>query len=78
MGMEQKKKGCMVKSGETLLEAEKHIKLVILSLCDGPMESVEYMWVNIWCMLNWIIGLCHKATKIHFFGIICSTSECTK
>ena len=26
---------------------------------DGPMETVEYIWVNIWCMLDWIIGFCH-------------------
>ena len=23
-----------------------------LSKYDGPMETVECMWVNIWCMLN--------------------------
>ena len=24
------------------------------------METFEYLWVNIWCMLDWIIGFCHK------------------
>ena len=33
------------------------------------METVEYMWVNIWCMLDWIIGFCHKTAEIHFLGI---------
>ena len=42
-------------------------------LNDGPMETVEYMWVNIWCMLDWIIGFCHKTAEIHFLGISCST-----
>ena len=23
-----------------------------LSMYDGPMETVEYIWVNIWCMLD--------------------------
>ena len=46
---------------------------VRFSLNDGPMETVEYMWVNIWCMLDWIIGFCHKTAEIHFLGISCST-----
>ena len=29
------------------------------SLNDRPVETVEYIWVNIWCMLDWIIGFCH-------------------
>ena len=45
---------------------------------DGPMETVEYMWVNIWCTLDRIIGFCHKTANIHFLSISCSTSECTK
>ena len=46
---------------------------VRFSLNDGPMKSLEYMWVNIWSMLDWIIGFCHKTAKIHFLGISCST-----
>ena len=38
---------------------------VRFSLNDGPMETVEYMWVNIWCMLDWIIGFCHKTVSAH-------------
>ena len=33
------------------------------------METVEYMWVNIGCMLDWIIVFGHKTAEIHFFGI---------
>ena len=29
-------------------------------------------------MLDWIIGLCHITAEIHFPGMSCSTSECTK
>ena len=43
------------------------------SLNDGPMETVEYKWVNIWCMLDLIIWFCHKTAEIHFLGISCST-----
>ena len=42
---------------------------------DGAMETVECMWVDIWCMLDWIIGLCHKTAEMHFPGMVCSTSE---
>ena len=43
------------------------------SLNDVPMETVEYMWVNIWCVLYWIIGLCHETAEMHFLGINYST-----
>ena len=43
------------------------------SLNDGPMETLEYMWVNSWCILDWIIEFCHKTAEIHFLGISCST-----
>ena len=42
---------------------------VRFSLNDCPMETVEYKWVNIWCKLDRIIGLCHKTAEIHFLGI---------
>ena len=45
---------------------------VRFSLNDGSVETVEYMWVNIWCMLDWIV-FCHKTAEIHFLGISCST-----
>ena len=28
---------------------------VRLSMNDDVMETVECMWVDIWCMLDWII-----------------------
>ena len=52
--------------------------LVMLFMIDGAIETMEYMWVGIWCMLDWIIGLCHKTTEMHFCGMSCSTSEYTK
>ena len=27
------------------------------------------MWVNVWCMLDWIIGFGNETAEIHFFGI---------
>ena len=30
---------------------------------DGAMETVQHMWVIIWCMLDWILS-----------GMSCSTS----
>ena len=41
---------------------------------DGAMETVERLWVEIWCMLDWVKG-CHKTAEMHFLGIGCSTSE---
>ena len=38
---------------------------VRLSMCHGPMQTVKYMCVNIWCMLDWIVGL----TEIHLLGL---------
>ena len=60
----------MLKFGETPLEGEGHAKKSVrLSMNDGPMETVGYMLVNIWCMLDWIIRLAHKTSKINFLGI---------
>ena len=38
---------------------------------DGPMETVKYMWVNIWCMLEWIVGL----AEIHFLAQLVSAQN---
>ena len=27
--------------------------------------AVKYRWVDIWCILDWIIGLCHKTAEMH-------------
>ena len=56
----------MVKCRETPFEGggvcENPVRL---SLCDGPMQTVKYMCVNIWWMLDWIVGL----TEIHLLGL---------
>ena len=36
---------------------------------DGSVETVEYMWMNIPCMLDWIIGFGQKTAEIHFLGM---------
>ena len=30
--------------------------LVGLSMCDDPIETVKYIWVNTSCMLDWILS----------------------
>ena len=55
---------------------EIHMKLPMID--DAMGTAVKYMWVDIWCMLDWIIGLCHKTAEMHFPGMSCSTSEYTK
>ena len=44
---------------------------------DGATETAECIWVDIWCMLDWIIG-CHKTVEMHFPGMSCATGECIK
>ena len=51
---------------------------VRLPMNDTVMETVECMWVDIWCMLDQIVGLCHKTAEMHIPGMGCSTSECIK
>ena len=37
-----------------------------LSMCDCPMETVKYIWVNIWCMLDWILSEnCRNTLPLH-------------
>ena len=37
-----------------------------LSMCDGPIETVKYIWVNIWCMLDWIFSqYCKNPLPLH-------------
>ena len=49
-----------------------------LPMNDDAMETVECIQVDIWCMLDRIIGLCQKTAEIHFPGMSFSTSEYTK
>ena len=54
----------MVRCGETLFEewGERACENPVrLSMYDGTMETVDYMWVSIWCMLHakldsWILS----------------------
>ena len=32
---------------------------------DAMETAVEYMWVDIWYVLYWIIELCHKTAEMH-------------
>ena len=41
---------------------------------DGAMETAECMWVNTWCMLDWIIGFFHKTAEL----ANCLTGQYTK
>ena len=43
-------------------------------LNDGPLKTVDYMWVNICCMLDWIIRFCHKTSDMHLLGIMSKRS----
>ena len=52
--------------------------LVRLLRNHAAMETVECMWVDIWCMQDKTVGLCHKTAEMHFPGMVCSTSECIK
>ena len=51
---------------------------VSLPMSHAAMETVECMWVDIWCMLDQIVGLCHKTAEMHFPVMGCSPSECIK
>ena len=51
---------------------------VRLPMNDVVIETVECMWVDIWCMLDQIEGLCHKRAEVHIPGMGCLTSECIK
>ena len=37
-----------------------------LSMCDCLIETVKYIWVNIWCMLDWILSQnCRNTLPLH-------------
>ena len=42
---------------------------VRLSIYAGPMETVKYTWVNIWSMLDWIVGFRNKNTEMPLLGM---------
>ena len=46
-------RGSVVKCGKMSFEGEDDCENPVrLSIYDGPMKTVEYTWVNIWCMLD--------------------------
>ena len=54
------------KCGETPFEGGRACENPMrLPMYDGPMETVKYRWVNIWCVLDWIARL----AEIHFLDI---------
>ena len=59
LGGEAETRGFMVKCGERPLEGEVCEIPVRLPMNVCAMETVECIWVDIWCMLGWVIGLCH-------------------
>ena len=39
---------------------------VELFMCDGPIETVKYIWVNILYMLDWIFSQnCRNSLPLH-------------
>ena len=67
----------MVKCGEAPREGACE-NLVTLSMYDGPMETFKDMWVSVWCMLDWIVGIVTKLQKYTSLAYSCWTSESTK
>ena len=53
--------GCVV-----LVESRKSYlgTAEITYMCDGPIETVECISVNIWCMLDWIWSLNFRYTLV--------------
>ena len=64
--------------GNAVRGGEPCENLVGLFMYHSPMENVEYIWVNIWCMLDWIVGFCHKTEEIHFKYNWSTSEECTR
>ena len=48
-------------------DEEGLLKSMELSMCDGPMETVKYILMDIWCMLDWIFQ--QNSSEIHFLCI---------
>ena len=66
-GEATKGKGSIVKCGETRFEGGRLLK-ISSSLPDVPLETVEYIWVNIWCILYWILSQNFRNTfPLHSF-----------
>ena len=48
--------------GSTISGGRACERPVGLSMYHGPIEFVEYSWVNIWCMLDWILSQNYRNT----------------
>ena len=48
----------------------------ITYMCDGPIETVECIWVNIWCMLVWIWSQnCRNTLLLHTTGQLVKSAK---
>ena len=56
----------IVKCGEIPFQGWACENPVKLSMCDGPIETIEYIW---WRFGGCMIALCHKTAEIHFLCI---------
>ena len=65
LGRQQKEEVLWWNVGNTVWGGGAFENPVRLSMYDSPVETVKYMCVNIWCMLDWIVGL----AEIQFLGI---------
>ena len=54
---------CLINNAIEALIPFKEENLVGLSMYEGHMETVEYIWVNIGACL--MIGFCHKTAEMH-------------
>ena len=48
----------------------------MLSMNDVAMETVECQCIDSWCMLDWIIGLCHKTAVGILLIVLDITRSC--
>ena len=79
IGREAEMRGSMVKCVEDHQRKGEVCEIPVrLPMNYGAMEAVEHMQVDIQCMQDGTIGLCHKTAEIYLSGISCSTSQYTK
>ena len=70
IGREAEMKGSVVKCGKRQLDGGEGVcEISGLPINNGTMEAVEYMCVDMWCLLDWIIGLCRKTAEIHLMRV---------
>ena len=69
LGAEAETRGFMVKCVERPLKEKVCEIPVRFRMNDGATETVEGISVDIWCIVDWVIGLCYKMAEMHFLGI---------